>query len=295
MPRKARLWTPAHALADRFHDPQAKYDTTNNCKETLKDVLKRVVYDRIRGEIAQGLRRVSFQVGPPRTSFIIVAVLAMLLGSAVQYAVLRRGRTFLHDKVARAIIARQKDTPEVMAALKREYQLDSPVSLIRELWLPKVLVNTVPQLRGLLGSIKGDAADAAAAAGTGKTPSSASSTPARRQSPSDAATSVLIWQGVRFVVLAVVLMFAWGRFTDFMGTKTPFYVVTGDHMSRGGFATGDVLLMRWGRSAIDTLAAGDVRSAEGACCVDMCCRARGCARGRLTCNFADYCVQIFRE
>jgi hypothetical protein len=247
-------------LASHCNHHQDKYAITNVCKETLKDVLRRRMYDSARDDFVKGIRRSTFSVGPPRTSALMVMLLLASLVSWIQFTFLRRNRQALYDEKARFIIARQKATPEVMEELKRDFQLDSVWSLVRELWLPRLVMGIIPQLKMLLGTLSSaDGTTTQSNAGTGATRTGTVAAPiGKRQSPSDAASSTLMWQGIRFMVVAVVLVFAWGFFTDFMGTKTPFYVVTTTHMALGGLSVGDVLVLRWGRNVIDSLGAGDV-------------------------------------
>lgn len=251
LPSSLPLLVCARALDSRSRR-QEKYALANNCKDTLKDPLRRRSYDGRREDVLAGRHRVTFHMGPRRTPALLVSLFVVLIVSYVQYSLLRTKRQEAHDKEARAIVARKRDTPAVMEQLKRDYQLDSPWALVRELFVykavlaaPGVLVKAitggVPQLASVYSSLSKEAA------------------PPKNQTPNQAAQTFLMWKALRFVIYFVVLTMAWGYFTSYLGTRTPFFVVTDNQMSRGHLMPGDLLLMTWGREAIDALAAGDVR------------------------------------
>lgn len=172
-----------------------------------------------------------------------------LVVSIVQYYFLKRWRIGKFIELSTPIRKRGKFTEDVEEELKRDLQLDSTWSLMRELWMFKLVTNLVPQLRVLISLWNSEPASKTA------TPTG---TPAKRLSPSEAASSVLIWQGLRGVLIAVVLMLLWNAVCTRLGTSHPIFIVTSNHMHNSDIDVGDVLIMQWGRGAIDDLRAGDI-------------------------------------
>ncbi len=182
--------------------------------------------------------------GPPKMSAMAILLLVGLAVSALQYRSLKATARSLYDKEATSLIARKKNTPEVMRELLHAYLLDSPYALLRELWVVKIFL-----------ILPGFVRSSAQVATSSTTSMVGSGGPTVRRDPGTAAVYALLHQGFKLLLVLGVAWIAWSAATGVTGSPSPLFVVREDS---GGFVRGDLLLLQWGRSVIEGLRVGDV-------------------------------------
>jgi hypothetical protein len=129
----------------------------------------------------------------------MLLIVVLLFGvSWAQYQSMYKQYKALYDKEAEALIRRKKDSKEVMDELLVDYKLDSKMSIIRELWLPK-LIFALPSL------LRSTASVATSAPSVSSTPSRSILT---RQDPGSAASWALLHQVNKFVGFCKIILFA---------------------------------------------------------------------------------------
>lgn len=181
-----------------------------------------------------------FNRGPPKTSFMVVLLLILLVTNYAHFKYLESRYRAGYEKEARALQARRKDTPEVMRELAIDYRMDSRLALAKETWLPNLIFSVLPSLPSKISSLSQE--------------SSSSSSSSRPSSP----TSSLTIEAVRYCLVLFLVYLAWSSLCLLTGSSSPVVVVRDSDMSRGGFERGDVLLVKWGRPAQEDLACGQV-------------------------------------
>lgn len=165
---------------DRCKTPECavRFADANNCKDTLLDAKKRAKYDELWPD---GPRVVA--MGPPKTSALLIVLLLAIGASLLQYRSLKLFAEHEYRKELATLVARKKFSEQLDAELRLFYRLDSPISLLRELWLARALL--------ALPSLLRSSASVAAA----PTSSLVVAAPSVKRDPSSAAVYALLHQG----------------------------------------------------------------------------------------------------
>ncbi len=126
--------------------------------------------------------------------------------SALQFRSLKATAQSLHDKEVATLVARKKYTDEVRLELRRAYLLDSPVALLRGLWLVRLFL-------GLPGVVRSSAEVATAST------SSVVAGPRAQRDPGSAAVYALLHQGLKLALVLGAAWVAWAAVTGATGKK----------------------------------------------------------------------------